>query len=124
LVHFFNVAAELDKLSGIDRIGAWMFGGFALWQKTKEIENNQEARGLIGTAWSYEDAPSNYYGWIFWKFYYDPSGNLGDQMQRFLEDYGGTNPQNAPNWNQMWSKENPNKRQFPQNKSFNPKFTK
>jgi RHS repeat-associated protein len=124
LVHFFHVAAELDKLSGIERIGAWMFGGFALWQKTKEIENNQAAKGLIGTAWSYEDAPSNYYGWIFWKFYYDPNGNLGDQMQRFLEDYGGTNPQNAPNWNQMWIKENPKKRQFPQNKSFNPKFTK
>jgi filamentous hemagglutinin len=124
LVHFFNVASELDKLSGLEEIGAWVFGGFALWQKTKEIENKQQAGGNVGTAWSYEDAPSNYYGWIFWKFYYDPNGNLADQMASFLNKYGGTNPQNAPNWKQMWKKENPYKRQFPQNKSFNPMFTK
>ena len=124
LAHFFGVAAELDKLSGIKRIGAWMFGGFALWQKTKEVENNQAAQGSIGTAWSYEDAPSNYYGWIFWKFYYDPQGSLADQISSFLNNYVGTSPQNAPNWNQMWSKENPYKQQFPQNKSFLPKFTK
>ncbi len=123
LVHFFNVAKEIDQLKGAKRAGAWTFGGFPLWKKTEEIECKQEAQGSIGTAWSYEDAPSNYWGWIFWKFYYDPDGDLSAQMKKFLDDKAGTDPKNAPNWQQMWKKENPYKQQFPQNKSFHPKFT-
>ena len=123
LVHFFNVAKELDTLEGIERAGAWAVGGFALWDKTEEIECKQEAQGSSGTAWSYEDAPSNYWGWIFWKFYYDPSGDLSAQMEEFLDAKGGTAPENAPNWQQMWAKEQSYKQQFPQNKSFYPKFT-
>ena len=123
LVHFFNVARELDRLPALEKAGAWALGGFSLWQKTKEIEGGQAAKGSAGTAWSYEDAPSNYFGWLFWRGYYDPKGDLGEQLGRFLGDYGGTTPENAPNWKAMWRKEQPYKQQFPPNKSFDPKFT-
>jgi hypothetical protein len=45
-------------------------------------------------------------------------------MYQFLSDYGASSPQNAPNWENMWSKEHTTQRQFPQNKSFDPVFTK
>ncbi|PID57947.1 MAG: hypothetical protein CR986_08505 [Ignavibacteriae bacterium] len=122
-VHFFNVAANIDNLSSIENVGAWLFGQIPLWEKTAEIENKQAAEGSIGTAWSYEDAPSNYLGWLFWKFYYDPDGNLIEQLKEFLKNLGATEPQNAPNWNQMWDTENSYKQQFPQNRSFSPDFT-
>jgi hypothetical protein len=109
LVHFFGVAAKLDKLSGIERIGAYVAGGFALWKETKAVENNQLAQGSIGTAWSYEDAPSNYLGFMFWKFYYDPDGDLTAQLIQFLR--------------KMWTEEHSYEQQFPQNRSFFPKFT-
>lgn len=123
LVHFFNVASEIDKLSSAKKIGVYIAGEIALWEKTKSIENEQQAKGSIGTAWSYEDAPSNYLGLVFWKYYYDPDGDLIEQIIDFLKDYGATDPENAPNWKEMWSKENPYKQQFPQNKSFKPKYT-
>ena len=102
LVHFFNVAKEIDA-SLINRIAASIDGKDQLWQKTAEIENGQAAVSKIGigTAWSYEDAPSNYFGYIFWKDYYNPEGNLAVQMYQFLSDYGGSSPQNAPNWKNM-----------------------
>jgi hypothetical protein len=123
LVHFFNVAAEIDKLSNTEKVGAYVAGGFALWQETKNRENDQAAQGSIGTAWSYEDAPSNYLGFIFWKSYYNPDGDLISQIIEFLKEYGATDPGNAPNWKEMWTRENSKKQQFPQNKGFFPRFT-
>lgn len=123
LVHFFNVAAEIGKLSTTKKIGAFIAGGFALWEETKNIENKQVAQGSIGTAWSYEDAPSNYLGFIFWKHYYDPNGDLVEQIIEFLKEYGAVDPEKAPNWKEMWNSENWKKQQFPQNKSFFPDFT-
>lgn len=123
LVHFFNVATEIDQLSAPKKMGAYIGGGFALWQETKNRENEQAAQGSIGTAWSYEDAPSNYLGYTFWKFNYDSGGDLIAQIIAFLKEYGATDPENAPNWTEMWTRENSKKQQFPQNKSFFPTFT-
>lgn len=123
LVHFFNVASEIDKLSSIKKVGVYLAGEIALWEKTKSVEDDQLAKGSVGTAWSYEDAPSNFLGLIFWKHYYDPKGDLIEQIIKFLKDFGATDPENAPNWQEMWTKEHPYKQQFPQDKSAFPDFT-
>ena len=90
----------------------------------KDIEEAQAAQGNKGTAWSYEDAPSNYFGWLFWRHYYSADGDLNEQLERFMKDYSGASPQSAPNWSKMSDTEKPFKQEFPPNKSFDPKYTK
>ena len=126
LGHFFQVASEFENQAG-DFGKALMISNPALiyiaekklWNKTKEVENGQKDQG--DTEWSYEDAPSNKAGFLFWLIYYNNSENIIEKLESFFTAAGATDPSNSKNWGTMQGK--PQKRRwFQQNKSFDPLF--
>ena len=64
----------------------------------------QEATDPAHSAYSYEDLASDKFGAEFAVKHFDPNSDtpLADQIEKYLtETLGATNPENAPNWNQM-----------------------
>lgn len=59
------------------------------------------------SAFSYEDLPSDKYGAIFGAIIFDENSSLsfGEQLNNYLNSLGATNPQNAPNYNNLPSTE-------------------
>ena len=59
------------------------------------------------SAYSYEDLPSDRYGAIFGATYFDPNSELsfGEQLRNYLIYLGATNPENAPNYNNLPNQE-------------------
>jgi RHS repeat-associated protein len=56
------------------------------------------------SAYSYEDLPSDYFGADFGANYFDPNSKLsfGEQLTNYFDNVlGATDPQNAPNYNDM-----------------------
>ncbi len=59
------------------------------------------------SAYSYEDLPSDKIGAEFGANYFNSNSNLtlGEQLLNYLQSLGATNPQNAPNYNNLPSKD-------------------
>jgi len=55
------------------------------------------------SAYSYEDLPSDRFGADFGANYFDQNSKLsfGEQLENYLRGLGATNPQNAPNYNNL-----------------------
>jgi RHS repeat-associated protein len=125
LGHFFQVAAGLENQIGSGFIkeeikgNASLLGILAsqLWDKTKEVENGQPAESE--TCWSYEDAPTNGSGLMYWLNYYDSPEKIIESLEKYFTDMGITDPSKAKNWKTM-QKSAQKKRWFEQNKSFAP----
>jgi RHS repeat-associated protein len=78
------------------------------------------------SAYSYEDLPSDRFGADFGANYFDPNSKLsfGEQLYNYLVDkLGATNPQNAPNYNQLPAIE-PTDKPTRTNKTHTPVYTK
>jgi|GEM_PF-1832651 len=125
LGHFFQVGAGMQKeggLTGIKKTLASLVMGEVknkVMQKTTEVEESQTGE----TKWSYEDGPSNWLGAVFYLKYYTDDAHLAEALDKFFKDYRATDPQNAPNWKAMQKKPQKEKN-FPENKSLDPVYTK
>ena len=73
----------------------------------------------------YEDLPSDKLGADFGANYFDPTSNLslGEQLKKYLDKLGATNPEKAPNYQSLPSKE-PTKSPSRTNKTTTPVYTK
>jgi len=134
MTHVLGVAFELNKklesLSSSEFLqtltkqhyNAYQYARFELWNKTVSIEEGQAKSGVIQSAWSYEDAPSNLVGL---EFYFDSSFNkkLSSQLETYLNDLEATDPKNAPNWKNVPKKEVIGRPPTATNKSFDPMYT-
>jgi len=77
------------------------------------------------SAYSYEDLPSDRFGADFGANHFDPNSKLsfGEQLYNYLQGLGATNPQNAPNYNNLPTTE-PTDKPTRTNKTANPVYTK
>lgn len=77
------------------------------------------------SAYSYEDLPSDRFGAEFGANYFDQNSKLsfGEQLENYLKGLGATNPQNAPNYNNLPTTY-PTDKPTRTNKTHNPVYTR
>ena len=93
---------EILKRSLQDPVGEAVQAGY--------FQENTDKIVAKHSAYSYEDLPSDKFGAEFGANYFNPDSklSLGEQLYNYLEGLGATDPQNAPNYKILPSKE-PNK---------------
>jgi RHS repeat-associated protein len=123
LGHFFQVAAGLEENTNEYTKAAlqipefYYAAKFRLWLKTVDVENDQQEPSI----WSYEDAPSNHAGFVYFIWFHN-SKDIIKSLDSFFEYAEGTSPEEATNWEEM--QKTPQKtRMFEQNRSFDPIFS-
>lgn len=95
--HFLAAAAGVHSmprwLGSLRSIGAEYKGYQVEREQMAKAQANPSSMGAALTAFSFEDIPSNHFGAYFGNHFYDPSKDLGPQVQAFLEWLGGMSPQ-------------------------------
>lgn len=88
-----------QQKAGMSPVGEAVQDGY-----TQEMSDRIVAKH---SAYSYEDLPSDKLGAEFGANYFDPNSKLtlGEQLQNYLNGLGATQPENAPNYNSLPTKD-------------------
>ncbi|MDN5836011.1 MAG: hypothetical protein L0H12_01510 [Nitrosospira sp.] len=121
--HFAKAAGEISTRWWRDVPGVSFFGRFMAADKGFQVEIDQMSKESRNSAFSYEDLPSNRFGFEFGKNI-NPSQPLSTQLDQFFQGLQPTRKQNAPNWKDLPKTDKDTlTREPPRNISDRPLFT-
>lgn len=111
-----GVNAETAKVANQDPVAEAMQDGF--------MQEKTDLWFSTGSAYSYEDLPTDYVAAIFGANYFDPNSSLtfGEQLYSYLYSLGATFPTSAPNFFSL-PMEEPDEKPSYVNYSTDPMFT-
>ncbi len=124
MAHFPRAAGEIATTPGVGALGGvYQYFGERQGRKVEEGQLKSPIKGTQHSAFSYEDLPSNRFGFEFGRSI-DLDQPLSAQLEKFFQALDATKPQNAPNWKKLPPKDvDTISHAPPQNFSNEPMFT-